>query len=412
MKVTVAQFGARMHYAVPRILEEAGRLERFFTDSYAGDKPLLRKLVARLPTHARPAALERWSGRCEPAIPNERIVSFDRLGWAAWWAHRRAGSTAQRRRVYADFGARFARAIIRHGIGEADSVYGFNSASLELLAWAKARGVRCIVEQTMAPLRWHDQIMREEVERWSDWQPGLDLPDRGTDALGEREEQEWHGADLILCGSKFVVDCIGECGGPVERCRVVPYGVDPARQMRPALEGRASGKLRVLFAGDVGLRKGAPYLLEALRRLGPNMVEARFAGWLSLDPAKLDPYRQVAAFLGPVPRPRMADLYRWADLFVLPTLCEGSATVVYEAIMAGVPVITTPNAGSLVQEGREGHIVPSRDVDAIAYWLERYASRPNDLLEMRRAAAERAQAFSLDAYASRLLGAIELLSVE
>jgi glycosyltransferase involved in cell wall biosynthesis len=337
-------------------------------------------------------------------------VSFERLGWAYALAQRQARTTSELRAVFATFGARFCRAVIRRGLGGADTVYGFNGAALELFEWAKSRGLRCLLEQTMAPFRWHDRTMRAEAARWPGWEPGLDPPAEGSCPLARREEAEWQLADVVLCGSEFVVATMGDCGGPVEKCRVVPYGVDPARFPALPRPPREERRLRVLFAGEVGLRKGAPYLLEALRALGPDRVEGRFAGRVVLDAAKLEPYREVATFLGPVPRSRMPELYAWADVFALPTLCEGSATVVYEALAAGLPVITTPNAGSLVRHGIDGWVVPPRDADAIARWLDHYGGQPNALHDSREPETRFGETWSLDAYSERLLCAIDTLS--
>jgi glycosyltransferase involved in cell wall biosynthesis len=121
-----------------------------------------------------------------------------------------------------------------------------------------------------------------------------------------------------------------------------------------------------LFAGTVGLRKGVPYLLEALRSLqGKIPFECKIAGTSEIAPDKLAQYRDVADFLGRVPRSQMNELYQWADVFVLPSICEGSAMVTYEALLSGLPVITTYNAGSLVRDGIDGYIVKIRDVEAI-----------------------------------------------
>jgi glycosyltransferase involved in cell wall biosynthesis len=62
----------------------------------------------------------------------------------------------------------------------------------------------------------------------------------------------------------------------------------------------------------------------------------------------------------------MADLYAWADVFLLPSICEGSAMVTYEALSWGLPVITTHNAGSIVRDTVDGWLVPIRDSEAIA----------------------------------------------
>jgi glycosyltransferase involved in cell wall biosynthesis len=76
--------------------------------------------------------------------------------------------------------------------------------------------------------------------------------------------------------------------------------------------------------------------------------------------------REEMEVVGAVPRSEIAKHYGWADVFVLPTLSEGSANVVYEALAAGLPVITTPNAGSIIRDGGNGFLVPIRDAGKLA----------------------------------------------
>jgi len=102
----------------------------------------------------------------------------------------------------------------------------------------------------------------------------------------------------------------------------------------------------------------------------------------------------------------MAEHYAWADVFLLPSICEGSATVCYEALAAGLPVVTTENAGSVVRDGIDGFIVPIRDAAAVVARLETL-DRDRPLLEsMARAARERAREFTLEKYGERLLAAL------
>ena len=102
----------------------------------------------------------------------------------------------------------------------------------------------------------------------------------------------------------------------------------------------------------------------------------------------------------------MAAHYRWADVFVLPSICEGSAAVCYEALAYGLPVITTPNAGSVVRNGVDGYIVPIRDADAIACKLELLASDPRLLAELSANVKDRAREFTVSRYAARLFSTI------
>ena len=58
--------------------------------------------------------------------------------------------------------------------------------------------------------------------------------------------------------------------------------------------------------------------------------------------------------VGAVPRSQVVPHFEWADVFFMPSVCEGSATVTYEALMSGLPVIATPNPGSVVIDGVNG----------------------------------------------------------
>ena len=77
-----------------------------------------------------------------------------------------------------------------------------------------------------------------------------------------------------------------------------------------------------------------------------------------------------SALYGQVPRTRIASEYAAADVFVLPSLSEGMATVTLEALASGIPVVTTPNAGSCVRDGIDGFVVPVRDPEALADAIE------------------------------------------
>jgi glycosyltransferase involved in cell wall biosynthesis len=95
--------------------------------------------------------------------------------------------------------------------------------------------------------------------------------------------------------------------------------------------------------------------------------------------------------------------YTWADVFLLPTVCEGSATVCYEALAAGLPVVTTPNAGSTVRDGVDGFVVPIRDSETLVERLARLAEDPELLAGMSANALARASEFGLANYGERLM---------
>ncbi len=406
--VSVAMLGARRHYAVPRFMHEAGLLERFYTDSYIGNKPWLEAVIAAVPQGLGPSGLRRLRERRDRALPPARVTSFEMLGlWSAWQRRRSPGSHRALRALERETGRRFGLNVLRKGFGNSGLLIGFSGASLEMFRGAKAQGIKCILEQTILPDQPRYRLMLEEIKAWPDWEPGLSHSDYETTDYA-REEQEWLLADGIVAGSEFVKSGLVECGVASDKVHVVPYGVDTVRfPLTSGDDKRHGGPLRVLFVGSVGLRKGVPYLLEALARLGPSKVQARFVGSVALADTWLQPFRKVAAFTGALPRGDMATMYQWADVFCLPSIVEGSAGVIYEALMSGLPVITTPNAGSLVRDSVDGQVVPIRSSEALAVALDRYASDGSVLRQHAEGAASARQRVSLERYKSELIRLIQ-----
>jgi glycosyltransferase involved in cell wall biosynthesis len=149
----------------------------------------------------------------------------------------------------------------------------------------------------------------------------------------------------------------------MEKTRIVPYGYasDTSRHEIVPVQRR------VLFGGAATLRKGIHYYAGAAELLSQNGAGYNFrvAGPVT-DVVRGRPECKYLTFLGPQTRSDFLAEMEAADVFVLPTLAEGSATVIFEALALGVPVVTTRSAGSVITNGIEGHIVPERDATALA----------------------------------------------
>jgi glycosyltransferase involved in cell wall biosynthesis len=402
MSVVVAQLGARMHYAVPRSLERAGLLERFYTDICAvQDWPRLLRLIPRA---LRPAGVQRLLGRDPRGVPPSRITAFTNFGFAYARRVARARTTDERNAAYLWSGREFCRQVVERGFGAAKAVYVFNSAGLEILQAAGTRGLKGVVEQTIAPRSIEWALLKDEAHHFPGWEAPA-AKDSMMEDYCAREAAEWAAADLVVCGSEFVREGIVTAGGDPAKCVVVPYGVEGVADAQPRRGARRAGKLRVLTVGAVGLRKGAPYVLDAAKKLG-SRAEFRMVGAVQVLPEAGRELRAHLQLTGAVPRAHMAEHFAWADVFLLPSLCEGSATATYEALVAGLPVICTPQTGSVVRDGVDGFIVPPRDGGAIAGNLERLAAEPELLATMSDNAHQRSADFTLEKYGARLIGAL------
>jgi len=400
----VAQLGARMHYAVPRILADADLLEHLFTDICAikGWPSLLPHLPARI----LPAAIRRLTGRIPYGVPANRVTAFTQFGWVYAKRRSRAKSSTEEAAVNLWANKRFCELIRNEGFGAASGLYTFNSTGLELMRAARSSGLRCVMEQTIAPKRIERTLLDEEHKRFPGWE--LESYDALGDEFISREEGEWDAADLILCGSEFVREGVVQMGGSSERCRVVPYGVDAVFPQQRTLTER-SGPLRVLTVGKVGLRKGSPYVLEAAKALKKEAV-FRIVGSIGVSRRAETELRKNIELTGPVPRSEIYRHYTWADVFLLPSICEGSATVTYEALSTGLPVICTPNAGSLVSDGADGFVIPVRDASAVIRALGYFIGQPVRIGIFRAHAIARAREFSVVGYSERLLRALSIES--
>lgn len=396
--MVVAQLGARMHYAVPRIYHQAGMLSRLFTDITAVQG--WPRYLSSVPEACRPAALKRLLDRVPRGVPTERIVSFPWFGfvrslWGLWAMNR-----SQRTRGYLWAGRRLGNLIAGEGWEEASGVYAFQTAAREVFRHAGRQGATRFLEMPNVPREILDRLIAEEANRHPSWS-GRPPDDRFLEDQIEREHREWELADVILCPSDFVLESVDAAGGPVEKCRVVPYGVDWERTPRET--SPPNQPVNVLTVGTVSLRKGTPYVLEAARRCG-DRFRFRMVGPCKISSEARLRLEKHVDLTGVVPRSEVTRHYQWADVFLLPSICEGSATVTYEALAFGLPVICTRNTGSIIRDGEEGCVVPIRDPEAIVDALVRLAEDDDRYVSFCRKARERFErAGSMEAYADRLL---------
>ncbi|MDZ4401085.1 glycosyltransferase family 4 protein [Prosthecobacter sp.] len=346
--------------------------------------------------------VNRLLGRRSDDLSRELIHSFPLLGLEYFARQALAKNIESRSAAYLAGGKKFARQVAKAGFGAAGGVFGFNTAALELLQAARKRGLRTVMEQCIAPRAYEEELLALEQDRFPGWEPPR-VRGPSTQETIEREHEEWALADLILCGSEFVKHGVAHCGGPVERCVVVPYGVDT--RFSPVPRSGRSGPLRVLSVGEAGLRKGVTYAMETAQMLGAD-AEFRWVGSVSLEPSARSQVAKFVQLAGAIPRSEMRAQFEWADVFFLPSVCEGSATVTYEALMSGLPVVTTPNTGSLVRDGVDGFVVPVCDTAAMTVRLGMLHHDRDLVRKMGEAAAAATDLVSLDAYSQRLLAAL------
>jgi glycosyltransferase involved in cell wall biosynthesis len=157
--------------------------------------------------------------------------------------------------------------------------------------------------------------------------------------------------------------------------------------------------MRVLFLGQINVRKGSAQLLEAARLLANEPVEF----WL-VGPRQISADTNHGSHIkwcGAVPRSRVDEFYRDADVFILPTFSDGFGLTQLEAQSWKLPVIATRFCGTVVKHGHNGLILDEVSGQSIAATLRELLHSPDRLAAMSQQSGISAE-FTLESLASSL----------
>lgn len=255
-------------------------------------------------------------------------------------------------------------------------VFCSEDGALETFRAAKAMGRRCFYELPMGYWRAARELLQEEAERQPAWAPTL-VGNRDTPEKLDRKDEELALADAVLVASRFSRGTLAQAQATHAPVLVLPYramddaGGSSAAFAHPPrpVHGR---KLRLLYVGSLTQRKGLSYLLEAVQAL-EGRVELTLIGRPPAAGCKpLEEAMQRHRWIASLPRDEILAEMRRHDLLMLPSLFEGFGLVLVEALSQGLPVIATDHSGApdIIEDGREGFIVPIRSSDAMVQKLE------------------------------------------
>jgi len=228
--------------------------------------------------------------------------------------------------------------------------------------------------------------------------------DRGGIITGfkhRRNQRVMQGASAHAPWSRWTAESlVSDYGVDPQVVEVIPPGVDLSR-WEPG-DRSTSGPMRLLFVGGEFRRKGGEVLLEAFATLPEGVAELAI---VTRDPVPRQSGVTVYDHLLPNDDELMA-LYRWSDVFVLPSIWETFGIAAVEAGASGLAIVATAVGGlaELVVEGHTGLHVAAGSVDDLARQLRLLAAEPD--LRARLGAAARARAlieFDASVNADRLI---------
>jgi glycosyltransferase involved in cell wall biosynthesis len=235
---------------------------------------------------------------------------------------------------------------------------GFGQYSLR---YAKSKNVLCICDHSIAHPFTIDYLINN----------GGKLPDPGTklniSPMWRAVLRDIDQSDAVIVNSNFVKSTFLNQGWDENRIHVAYTGVDneflnaiPERSFKLANDEN----IKFVFAGEFGSRKGAEVLIKAFNSINNLDWTLEIIGSIDSKIRNEFPYffqDKRVKLLGVIPRTDLAQKFTKSDVFVFPSLAEGSARVVFMAMACGCYIITTPNSGSIVEDKIHGDIINAGD---------------------------------------------------
>jgi glycosyltransferase involved in cell wall biosynthesis len=352
-KWVVCQIGAREHYAIPRALALQGGLSCMVTDLWIKPRSIFSRLGAgqRLRERFHSELLE-----ARVLAPNASMLGFEvlaRIRKLTGW------NLTHKRNTY--FQNKAIECLESQNLPDGPQVtlFSYSYAALELFLYAKSRGWKTALGQ-IDPGPEEERIVAEEHVRYAEipstWKPA-------PSSYWESWRKEIDLADRIVINSDWSRQCLLKEGVPENKLEIVPLVYDgricasemeDARHAKPVILN--SAVTRVLFLGQINLRKGMGRLLDAMRLLRNQPIELLLVGPSELPQSSWSDLPSVK-WLGAVSRSRVANCFQMADVFVLPTLSDGYAIAQLEAMSHGLPVISSRYCGQAVTHGVNGMIL-------------------------------------------------------
>lgn len=249
---------------------------------------------------------------------------------------------------------------------------------------------------------------------------GIELSAANDGARADALKKAWR----ILANSEFTANQVIEMHPELaDRVRTVPLCIAPeklaawSRHDAPADTRREPAALIVGRMWSVERGKGHEELIAAwpsVERAVPG-AELWIAGGGD-DVPRLEGLAQASGargirFLGRISDDALAERYRRAALYAMPSRQEGFGLVYAEAMWFGTPCLGShaDAAAQLIDGGATGRLVPYGDVDAIATTVSELLSQPERTRAMGDRARERARKhFTFERFRNDLLDALEL----
>ena len=210
-------------------------------------------------------------------------------------------------------------------------------------------------------------------------------------SIGEdlKQRENLQIVDYILTASDFVKKSIlgiEENKNVENKITVIPYGANTQQFSYKIRQYKSGEILRLLVVASISKRKGIEILLDAMEKLKNEPVKLSVIGVSTTSNGQelVDRMNcmENVEYIGRIPHEQIFEYFDINDVFILPSLAEGSSLSVYEALASGMPCVVTRNTGSVVTDGIDGIIIEVKNADSIVVAVEKFVQNPELVYKM------------------------------
>ena len=396
--ITLGHSGKQHSYLTALSLLELNRLDCYYTSSYVKQQ-WLQNLITK--THN-----SYFEKRFIPGLSGKHVNCNWRFELKEIIFRKLYGKTEKTQNAVYQRDEKFDNFMAKKIVSRQSKMYwGFQGSCLETLKAAKKSGKISAVELATAHVTAAKKILGEEQQLHPEWADSIDnlvFPSE----YEKRLREEPHIADYVFAASEFTVKSLTDDGIKPEKIKYLPLCFNSkliSYDKQPkTLKNR---KLKVLYCGTITQRKGIKYLLEAFKNIVKNAAELHIIGNVQGSGNAFSKYANYYNYKSGIPQNQLFNEYKNYDILVLPTVFEGFGLVIPEAMAAGLPVITTNHSfgSEIINQHKNGSIIPIRDIESLGNEILYYASLNDDEFNILKTnAIETAKKFDRTNFKNRI----------
>jgi len=283
-------------------------------------------------------------------------------------------------------------------IQDADILLALSGCGSKSGIFFKKRNKIYICERSSSHILFINKILKEEYRKYG---INFSIDKR----IIKRELNEYQQSNIILVPSKFAQNTFRKYN--IFKTKVITFPSDNGIfKLINKKKKFNSDKFKIIYVGSLSLRKGLPYLLDAFNRLNFKGKELHLVGLKTSDyrlfKHKIDFSKTILH--GHLSQSKVNELLNKSDVFVMPSLEEGAAIAVAQAMNTGLPVIVTKNTGweEVVRKKSTGYVIDIRNSKILYQKLNHLIKNKSILEKFSRNSLKYSKNKTWDNYVSQL----------